>query len=293
MRCQKLKSRARLFEAKMLRGCCAGAAALATVFAMSISPAIAGAWIPAAGRGEVEPMLRYSFADRSFDATSFSSKTHRSTKEQAAQIRLTGDHGLGHRFSLVYDFRYAYLHQSKTKKGTTIVDTNKGLQDQLIGLNYGLMQRKDFADAVGLSIIYPGSPAGAHPALDCGQWALEPDYFIGFKPGFADLTADLAFGARVFLDGGVIQFRTHFKVSAPITLRTQLFGKLLFIRSVRMSGYNELRDRAERYDILRLGIGMQFRVTKNIDSILAYDEDVAGIAFHANHRFTIGVKVKY
>jgi len=293
MRRGKLKGRACAFNPKMLRDSCAAAGLFAATLAASASPAIAGAWIPAAGAGEMEPMLRYSFADKSFGANSFSSRAHRSTKKHATQLRLTGEHGLGHRFSLVYDFRYAFLYESKSKKGLAIIHTNKGLQDQRLGLDYGLTQGKKFADAVGLSIIYPGGPTGASPALDCGQWALEPDYLIGFKPGFAGLTASLKLGARIFLDGGVTQFRTNVEVSAPVGHRVRLLGKLFFVRSARMSGYDKLRDRAERYDLLRLGVGMQFRVTKNIAPILAYEEDVAGMASHADHRFTVGVKAKY
>jgi len=89
---------------------------------------------------------------------------------------------------------------------------------------------------------------------------LEPDYLIGFKPGFAGLTASLKLGARIFLDGGVTQFRTNVEVSAPVGHRVRLLGKLFFVRSARMSGYDKLRDRAERYDLLRLGVGIIFEL---------------------------------
>lgn len=238
-------------------------------------------------------MLRYSFADRSFSANSFSTATRPSSKEQATQIRIRGEHGLGDGFSFDYDFRYAFLYKSKTKRGVTFVDTNNGPQDQRVRLNYGLIQENDFADAIGLGVISPGSSTRTSPALDSGQWAVEPVYRIGFKPGFARLTANLDFASRVFLDGGVTQFRTYFEVEAPLSHRVNVIGNLFFVRSVRMSSYDGMRDRGELYDLLRLGIGAQFRLTKSVESVLVYESAIAGIREHANQRFTFGMKFKY
>lgn len=289
----KVKVRARDFDPKVPRDICVAAAIFTIIFSVFGRPAMADAWIPAAGTGDFKWMLRYSFADSSFDPNTFSQQTHPSTKEHATQIRLTGVHGLGYGLALDYDLRYGFLYQSKTKKGITAINTNNGLQDQRLGLDYGLTQNTNFADAVGLSIIYPGGPSGTHPALDCGQWAMEPDYLIGFKPGFADLTANLKVGVRLFFDGGVTQFRTHFELSEPLIHGVRLMEKVLFVRSMRMRGYNDLRDRGERYDVLRVGLGLEFHLTKNIEPIMAYDVDVAGARKHASHRFMVGLKMKY
>ena len=258
-----------------------------------MTPANAGAWIPAAGTGRATSMFRYSYADQSFPAGSFSTKTQPSTKERKAQIRVTGEHGLGNGFSLDYDLRYGILSHSKTKKGITTVNTNAGFQDQRIGINYGLRQEKHFADAIGFGIVVPGGSGESQPALDSGQWALEPVYSLGFKPGFAHLTVLLDVGMRAFLDGGAAQFRTHVALKAPISRRVRLIGTMFFVRTARMSGYDNARDRGELYDLLRFGIGMQYRLTDKIEPILAYESDIAGMGRHADHRFTVGVKLKY
>jgi len=268
-------------------------AACGAILPLLVTQANAGAWIPAAGTGELTSMLRYSYADRSISAGSFSTRTSPSTKTHKTQIRLTGEHGLGNDFSLDYDLRYGFLSQSKTKKGITTVNNNDGFQDQRVGINYGLRQEKNFADAIGLGVVAPGNSGGSQPALDSGQWALEPIYRLGFKLGIADMTANVDFAARTFLDGGVTQFRTHIQLTAPISRRVHLIGKMFFVRTARMSNYDDSRDRGELYNLLRLGIGVQYRLTKTIEPVLAYESDIAGISRHADHRFTAGVKFKY
>lgn len=263
--------------------------------AMLLAPGMAraAAWVPSAGSGEVELMLRGSFADRSFPADSFSARTHPSADEHATQIRVTGEHGLGNGVSLDYDLRYGFLYRAKTKKGVTTVDTNDGLQDQRIGLNYALTQTGTFADALGLGLVVPGSSAAGKPGLDSGHWALEPVYRIGFKPGFWKLVADLDLGSRVFTDGGVAQFRTHLEVGAPVLHRLRLAAKLFFVRSARLGGYDALRDRSELYNILRAGVEAKYRVADGIEPYLAYENYIAGMGGHASQRFTIGIKLKY
>lgn len=273
-------------------------AGLALIAALSqvtlfLAPAHAGAWIPAAGTGEMEPMLRYSFADRAFPADSFSTTTQPSTKEHETQIRLRGEHGLGDGFSIDYDLRYGFLYRSKAKKGVTTVDTNDGLQDQRIGLDYALTQDEDFADALGLSITIPGSSAAKIPGLDSGHWALEPAYRIGFKPGFWHLTADLDLGSRVFTDGGVAQFRSHLEVAAPVFHRLRLAGKLFFVRSARLGGYDDLRDHGELYNLLRVGVEAKYRISDGVEPFVGYETGLAGMRGHASQRFTIGIKIKY
>jgi len=269
------------------------AATCGAILPLVITHANAGAWIPAAGTGQVTSMFRYSYADRAFPTDSFSRKSHPSTKERKSQIRVTGEHGLGNGFSLDYDLRYGFLSHSKIKKGATTVTTNGGFQDQRVGINYGLRQEKSFADAIGLGIVVPGSSSGSQPALDSGQWALEPIYRLGFKPGFADLTVNVDLGTRTFLDGGATQFRTNVELTTPISRRFRLIGKMFFVRTARMSNFDNTRDRGELYDLLRLGIGVQYRLTSKIEPVLAYESDIAGMSQHADHRFTAGVKFKY
>jgi hypothetical protein len=253
----------------------------------------AGAWIPVSGSGEAEIMLRGSFADRSFPADSFSSTTHASSTEHKVQLRIRGEHGLGNGFSLEYDLRYGFLYRSKLKKHQLLVDTNDGLQDQRIGISYALTRKADFADAIGMSVVIPGSSAAKIPGLDSGHWALEPVYCIGFKPGFWHLTANLDAGSRIFTDGGVAQFRTHLELGAPVLHHLRLAGKLLFVRSARLAGFDYQRDHGELYNVLRAGVEAKYRVAAGIEPFLAYEYYLAGMGGHAHQRLAIGVKLKY
>ena len=273
-------------------GCLAVIAALLQPL-LCQSPAQAGAWAPAAGSGETEPMLRYSYADRSFPPAAFTSATLPSTKEHETQIRLRGEHGLGDGFFLDYDLRYGFLYRSKTKKGIVTVDTNDGLQDQRIGLDYALTQDEDFADALGLSVVIPGSSAVKIPGLDSGHWALEPVYQIGFKPGFWQLMVEADLGSRVFTDGGVAQFRSHVEIAAPVLHRLRLAGKLLFVRSARLGGYDDVRDHGELYNLFRAGVEAKYRLSDGVEPFIAYEANLAGMGGHSSQRFTIGIKLKY
>lgn len=276
-----------------LRVCAFAVEVLAGLSAFISTSAQAGAWIPAPGHGYFEPMLRFSTANRSFPSGSFSTSTTPSSKRRTNQIRITGEHGLGQRFSLDYDLRFAYETRSKTKKGITTSTDLSGLEDGRIGLNYGVLQFKHFAEAVGLGVVFPGTSIDATSPLSGGHWALEPIYRLGFKPDFWNLTINLDVASRVFLNGGAVQFRTNLEVNVPVFHGVSLIGKLFFVRSVRMNGYNDLRDRGERYDLLRLGVGTQFRLTKYIRPAVVYEPDIAGMSQHASQRFTIGVKFKY
>lgn len=266
---------------------------VATSLFFAAPQAHAGAWIPAAGNGEIAPMLRYAYGDQSFPADSFSTATMPGSSEHKTQIRVTGEHGLGDNLSIVYDLRYGFLYRSKTKHGRTTVDTNDGLQDEKIGIDYGLTQAKVFADSVGLNVVIPGSSAAGIPGLDSGHWALEPMYAIGFKPGFWHLTAEWDIASRVFTDGGIAQFRTELEIGAPVLRHLHLAGKLFFVRSARLGAYNDLRDHGELYNLLRAGIEAKYRVTDGLEPFVAYEDYIAGMGGHASQRFTLGIKIKY
>jgi len=253
----------------------------------------AGAWIPAMGHGCIKPMLRFSTASRSFPTGSFSTATEPSSNERTDQFRVAGVHGLGRRFSLDYDLRYVNETRSKTKHGVTTSTDRSGLEDGRIGLNYGVLQTKRLAEAAGLGVVFPGTSVDASSTLSSGQWAVEPIYRLGFKPGFSKLTATLDVASRVFVDGGAAQFRVNVEVSTPAFHRVKLIGKLFLVRSVRMSSYNEVRDRNELYNLLRLGVGARYRLTKHIKSIILYESAIAGMRQHAGQRITIGMKITY
>ena len=264
-----------------------------TILVFAAPQAHAEPWIPDAGSGEIVPMLRYDYADQAFPADSFSTATVPSSKENKTQIRVTGAHGLGDGFSLDYDLRYGFVYRSKTRNGITQVDTNDGLQDQKIGIGYGLTQTTKFADSVSLYVIIPGSSAARIPGLDSGHWALEADYAIGLKPGFRNVTATWEIGSRVFTDGGVAQFRTELEVGAPVLHDLRLAGTLFFVRSARLGAYDELRDQGELYNLLRTGVTAKYRLADRVEPFVAYEDYVAGMGGHASQRFTLGVTIKY
>ncbi|MDE2184688.1 MAG: hypothetical protein KGJ78_16840 [Alphaproteobacteria bacterium] len=267
--------------------------ALTIPLALATGAAHAGAWIPDAGTGDAKAMVRYSSADQSFPEQSFSTTTLPSSTTSLIQLRLVGEQGLGNGFSLDYDLRYGFLHRSKTKHGVTFAEDRSGLQEQRIGLNYGLTQDEDFADAVGLSVVTPGTTSSSGPQLGSGQWAMEPVYRIGFKPGFWHLTGNFDVSSRVFLDGGAAQFRTHLEIAVPVFDKMHLSGNLFFVRTARMAAFSDARDRGELYNLLRLGVEARYRLTDYAEPFVGYENDVAGMGGHASQRLTFGVKISY
>lgn len=255
-------------------------------------PACAGAWIPAAGSGAIEPEYRYSFADRSFPANSFSTSTDASSKEIKSQIRIEGEQGLGDGLAIDYDLRYAFIHRSKMSNGQLEQSDYRGFQEQRITLSYGLTQDTDFADAIGVGIVTPGGN-GSSAHLDSGRWAVEPIYRLGFKPGFWHLTGNFDVASRVFLDGDAAQFRSHLEIGAPVLDGVQLSGKLLFARTARMSGFEPIRDGGELYDLLRAGVAVRFDLTDHVAPSFVYEKDIAGMGRHASQRFSIGLKISF
>jgi hypothetical protein len=252
----------------------------------------ADAWIPEEGSGYVEPMVRYSYSDQSFSPDYYSFNTYPSSNEQKTQLRIRGEHGLGGDFSLDYDFRYAFFSQSRTKDGVTESHAYSGLQEQRIGLNYGLSQDTNFADSIGLGVVIPGG-SGVNSHLESGRWAMEPIYYIGFKPGFWNLTGNLDVASRVFLDGGATQFRSHLEIGAPIVNRVHLAGKLFFVRTVKMSAYDNPNDRGELYNVLRVGVEARYSLADGLEPVFAYEDEVAGMGSHAAQRLTFGLKITY
>ena len=99
--------------------------------------------------------------------------------------------------------------------------------------------------------------------------------------------------SRIFLDGGVAQFRTHLEIGASVFDGLRLAGKLFFVRTAMMGGYADVHDRGELYNLLRVGTEARLHVTDNIEPVPAYEDGIAGISGYATQRLTLGVKIYY
>jgi hypothetical protein len=258
--------------------------------ALSLS-AQADPWIPAAGEGRIEPMVRLFDATQAFSPSVFGTATEPSSEERYWMYRITGTQGIGGRFSIEYDLRAANFEKIRYKRGARIAQSVSGLEDQEIGLNFGLHQRPGFADSIELNVIAPTGAAGGSPQLGTGHAALEPDYQLGMAAGrvFATLTA----GARVFVDGAAAQLRTDLEVGFHPTRDIELAGTVFFVRTVIRNAPLPPADAGERYDVLRPGLRVRYRVTRRFRPYLEYERDVAGKGIHAGRRLTLGFTVDY
>jgi len=269
----------------------AGLAPLAALVLLA-RPAAADPWIPAAGDGTIKPMLRLFDANESYpSAGGFTTNRVPSGTESKTEYRLTGVQGLGGGFSLEYDFRAALLRKSEIKHHHTVSTKAWGLEDQKIGLNYGLRQTKAFADSVELNVVVPTGLAGSSPQLGTGRWAIEPDYQIGAAVG--RLSASLAVGPRQFLDGAVTQLRADARVGFEATHRLTLAASVFYVRSIQNRRALPPIVQGELYNRLRLGAAAEFAVTKRFRPFVAYEVDVAGRGIHAGERITLGIAFHY
>ncbi|GLR67783.1 hypothetical protein GCM10010909_24640 [Acidocella aquatica] len=262
-------------------------AALTLAAILTSGAALADPWIPAPGDGVIKPEVRLYSADHHFSPSHFSTSTTPSSKLNLNQFRISGVAGIGYNLSLEYDLRFAQARLSHL--GTT--HTSTGVQDQELGLNYGLTQTQAFADSLTFNVIFPtGAPKPA-PALGTGRWAVEPDAQFGLHEG--PLTATLIAGPRVFLDGGATQLRAELDLSARATQRLSFTGTVFFVNTIQQQHVLSSADQGEIYNLLRLGIGAQYRLTPIFRPFIEYDADIAGKSMHAGQRIIAGVAIHY
>lgn len=253
--------------------------------------AFANPWIPARGDGVVKPMVRMFSGNTAYPASSFTTSTIPASSESATQLRVTGVAGLGGGFSLEYDLRAGRQQVDRIRHHQSISNTASGLEDQEIGINYGLTQSKDFADSLTVNAVIPTGSSTSVPALGTGHFAIEPDYQVGIARG--RFAATMAVGARVFTDSGVTQFRGTFYASARVLPRISLFGTAFASRTMQSASGLPLTDQSEVYNIVRLGGGAEYRFTPALRPFIKYEQTIAGQAVHAGGRIALGVAIRY
>lgn len=254
-------------------------------------PAFADPWIPAAGDGVVKPMVRLFHGNRAFPPTGFTTNTVPASSESATQYRITGVQGLGDGFSLEYDLRGARVRRFTDRHHVPVADISWGLQDEELGLNYGVVQTPHVAASVELNVVIPAGSTKPAPSLGTGRWALEPDYQLGVAQRWGSLSVIL--GPRIFLDGAATQLRTTIDMSARATRRLSFTGEMFFVRTIQHAGSIPPGARGELYNLLRFGAGAQYRLTHHLRPFFLYEINVAGKGIHAGSRIELGVALRY
>jgi hypothetical protein len=256
--------------------------------------AYAQPWIPPVGSGKIKATVRFYHSDRLFPQTSFSTTTTPThSKLSETQLRIDGDHGLGYGWALVYELRAAQIIKSKPKATYSAT----GLQDQQIGLSYGLRQRAHFADAITVNAIIPTGRTSTTPQLGTGALAVEPDYEAGVEHNFGSRLAyaGLSVGPRIYVRDGVTQVRASAVAGIGLIRRLTLTGTLFFSKTLASNtlAVSTTPNASEFYNILRGGIGLEYAVTKNVRPVIAYQKDLAGQRIHAGSRLVAGVSWRY
>lgn len=248
-------------------------------------------WIPGTGQGVVEPMVRFYRASRAFPADRFTTSTQPSSTEEETQYRVIGRHGIGHGLSIEYDLRAGTAEKIRYKHKKRITSDASGLEDQVVGLNFGLRQSRHFADSATFNVVFPTGSRTSVPALGSGNWAVEPDYQLGIAHG--PVTATLLMGPRLFLDGGATQLRASLWVGTGVSPRLSVAGTLFYARTVGVRSPVSAADQGELYNLLRLGARFGYKISRKVKPFLAYEVNVAGKGIHAGQRFTVGVALRY
>lgn len=270
-------------------------AAVLAALICSAGPAWADPWIPAAGEGKIKAVMRFYRSDQRFSPSSFTTSTAAATSRYTEdQLKVTGMHGLGGGWAIQYDLRAAALRKEKRKAayGAT------GLEDQTVGLARALRQGPDFADAVSLSVIFPTGSTTSNPQLGVGEYAIEPDYQVGVAgtdSGGRSWSGSLSLGPRVFLDGGATQLRMSVFLDKQVSSRFAVMGSMFYSHTV--AGYDHSTslppNASEIYNLLRLGVFLQYRASKSVRPLIGYEQDVAGRDIHAGSRVVIGLSFRY
>ncbi len=268
----------------------AGIAASAAL-AAPLNVARADPWIPAAGDGVVKPMVRLFHGNQAFPAGGFTTGTVRGSSESSTQYRITGVQGIGHDLSIEYDLRGGRVRSFADRHHRPVASVSSGLQDEEIGLNYGLTQTPRFADSVTLNVIVPAGRTKPAPALGTGRWSVEPDFQAGISRPWGSLT--MVTGARVFLDGAATQLRATIDLSLHLTRRLALTGEVFAVKTIRQASTIPPGAQGELYNLVRPAVGLTWRLTKTVRPFLLYEVNVAGEGIHAGSRVELGVAVHY
>jgi hypothetical protein len=267
--------------------------AAAAALVLASLPPLAGAdpWVPPAGAGAMDFTLRQYDATQSFLPDQFGTATLPGSEQRYTMLRITGEHGLGGRLSIEYDLRAARIEKFRTHHGQSTVQSASGVQDQEVGLNLALTQRHHFADSVTLNVVAAAGSATSIPALGVGHTAIEPDFQLGF--GGRRWRLALKTGPRVFVDGGAAQMRAELDSSMRLSPRIDLGLVLFYSRTVALRHPLPLTDSAERYDLLRPGVSLKYRINRHLKPFVEYEQYVAGQGIHAGRRITVGVQFAY
>ncbi|OYV40456.1 MAG: hypothetical protein B7Z80_04495 [Rhodospirillales bacterium 20-64-7] len=266
---------------------------LSTAFVIMVTAGVANAdpWVPAAGSGSAKLMVRLFNANHAYPGTGFGSGTIPASKQNETQIRITGVQGIGDGISIEYDLRAGRKQDSSTKHGITTSLAASGLEDQEVGLNYGLIQSPLTALSTTLNVIVPTGSSHSNPAMGTGHLAIEPDMQAGFKTGPFTFTGEL--GARIFTDSGVTQLRGTLYAGWHILPRLTLFSTGFASRTLQNAASLTRTDQSEVYNIVRVGGGAEFKLTAWLRPYVEYEHTIAGQGIHAGDRITLGVSVAF
>ncbi|OYV59877.1 MAG: hypothetical protein B7Z71_07180, partial [Acidocella sp. 21-58-7] len=250
-------------------------------FAVLVSAGVAKAdpWVPAAGDGNAKVMVRLFDANRAYPSTGFGTSTIPASKQNETQLRITGVQGIGHGFSIEYDLRAGRKQDRTSKHNMTTSHTAAGLEDQEVGLNYGLIQSPLEALSLTMNAVIPTGSSHSNPALGTGHLAVEPDIQAGFKTGPFTFTGE--FGGRVFTDSGVTQLRVTLYAGWRILPRLTVFGTGFGSRTLQNAASLQRTDQSEVYNIVRVGGGAEFKLTSWLRPYIEYEHTIAGQGIHA------------
>lgn len=262
-------------------------------------PALADPWVPPAGTGIVAPMVRLFQSSGAYSASGFTINTLPASNQSETQLRVTGVAGIGNGFSIEYDLRAGRVRVARTrrvrigrkKRSVQIAQTSSGAEDQAIGLNYALTQTKGFADSIMLTVVIPTGSISNPPALGSGHFAVEPDFQAGIAHG--SFSASMEAGARVFTDSGAVQIRGTLYGGVRVAKRVSLLATAFVSRSVQQTKALPLSDLGEVYNIVRIGVGAQYRLNRAWRPFVEYDDTIAGQGIHAGRRIVVGVSIRY
>lgn len=253
--------------------------------------AYADSWVPAAGSGSLDLEVRQYDATDVFLPGEYGTSTLPGSELRYTMLRLTGVHGLGHRLSVEYDLRAGHAQKIRIKHGRRIIDSATGIEDQEIGLNLALSQSRTFADSIVLNVVVPTGSVSSTPALGVGRTAIEPDFQAGVAHG--PWRASVKAGSRVFLDGGAAQMRLELDGAVEISRRIEIGAVLFYVRTVALRNPLPAADNAERYDLLRPGVRLKYRLSRRFKPFVEYEQDLAGQGIHAGRRVTVGFSYDY
>lgn len=253
------------------------------VLAASITAAAANPFVPARGSGSATVLMRLHDANHRFKKDSYGAlRSTASSEYSVQQLEFRGYRGLGQKWEFAYALRAGEASRSSNFGSDTLI----GLGDQQISLLHGLASMRQFASAVGFSLVVPTAARNATVNLGRGIFAMGPLFQVGWRGRHAHRGyAYLSLRELYYSQNAGHEFRT----SAVFGKRLSRWLTCTYSVSYRIASGSIDSGRS----LFRNSVGLRFSTGNPWKPFVEYQADLAGRDTRQGYGLRLGLSRRY